>query len=154
MWNTRQGTLRNHQNVSFFCEIWRKSSSFCVQPVGYFTIQIWGTVLPDSIITTIQTYNAVSLGFSDVDYYNVCFIVHSFFLFLIFFSDSLISDRSTPTLAQDVSSIQGNPGDKDTCPRCGGMVRTVLWLEKRIYNNWSFIFIFLGFSCRANVIKK
>ena len=52
--------------------------------------------------------------------------VHSFFLFLIFFSDSLISDRSTPTLAQDVSSIQGNPGDKDTCPRCGGMVRTVL----------------------------
>ena len=80
--------------------------------------------------TRTQHYNntyTVSLGFSDVDYYNVCFIGHRFFFcFLYFSSDSLISDRSTPTLAQDVSSIQGNPGDKDTCPRCGGMVRTVL----------------------------
>ena len=53
-----------------------------------------------------------------------------FFCVLYLSSDSLISDRSTPTLAQDVSSIQGNPGDKDTCPRCGGMVRTVLGLKK------------------------
>lgn len=50
-------------------------------------------------------------------------------------ADSLISDRSTPTLAQDVSSIQGNPGDKDTCPRCGGMV---FHAERMLSKNNSF----------------
>ena len=82
-----------------------------------------------------------------------CAMCIVFFLFLIFFSDSLISDRSTPTLAQDVSSIQGNPGDKDTCPRCGGMVRTVLWLKKNIQQLILYLY-FLRFFMQSECYQK
>ena len=40
--------------------------------------------------------------------------------FLLFLSETLINDR--PTVAINVSTIQGNPEDKETCPRCGGIV--------------------------------
>ena len=46
---------------------------------------------------------------------------HSFFsMKTFFFSETLTNDR--PTVAINVSTIQGNPEDKETCPRCGGIV--------------------------------
>ena len=50
-------------------------------------------------------------------------IVTKYFLYekgTFFFSETLTNDR--PTVAINVSTIQGNPEDKETCPRCGGIV--------------------------------
>ena len=45
---------------------------------------------------------------------------HKITYLYLFYRESLVNDR--PTLAINTSSIQGNPAEKDTCPRCGGMV--------------------------------
>ena len=42
------------------------------------------------------------------------------YLYIHSLSDAPVRDR--PTLATNTATIRGDPANKDTCPRCGGLV--------------------------------
>ena len=71
----------------------------------------------------------------------------------LFFSETLTNDR--PTVAINVSTIQGNPEDKETCPRCGGIVfHAEKMLSKSSVSSFDFTKFFHSLQYFESCFKK